>query len=128
FDTDRGAWIMPTTTPVQFQPDALRRSIARIVDLAPAHLALTHFGRVGDVARLATLFLGQLDAMVDLARSLGPGIDRHQALKEGLAEIHLRSLREHGVTAAESHLRQLLALDLELNAQGIAIWLARTRR
>ena len=128
FDTGRGAWIMPTTTPVQFQPDALRRSIARIVDLAPAHLELTHFGRVGDVARLATLFLGQLDAMVDLARSLRPAADRHEALKEGLAAIHLRSLREHEVTLDEARIRELLALDLELNAQGIAIWLARTQR
>jgi glyoxylase-like metal-dependent hydrolase (beta-lactamase superfamily II) len=126
FDTGRGPWIMPTTTPMQFQPEALRRSIARMLAFAPSHLHLTHFGRVDDVARLATLFLGQLDEMVALAKSLPRGPARHEVLKRGLEAIHLRSLRSHGVTLADERIRELLALDLELNAQGIAIWLDRT--
>jgi glyoxylase-like metal-dependent hydrolase (beta-lactamase superfamily II) len=125
FDTDRGAWIMPTTTPVQFQPEALRRSIARLLAFAPQRLLLTHYGRVGDVPRLATLFLGQLDAMVALARSLPVDKARHEALKCGLEAIHRRSLREHGVTLPDVRIRELLALDLELNSQGIGIWLDR---
>ena len=43
-----------------------------------------------------------------------------------LEAIHLESLRRHGVALADSRIRELLALDLELNAQGIAIWLDRT--
>jgi glyoxylase-like metal-dependent hydrolase (beta-lactamase superfamily II) len=126
FDTGRGAWIMPTTTPVQFQPEALRNSVARMVAFAPAHLQLTHFGRVGDVPRLAALFLGQLDAMVALARSLPANAARHSALKRGLGAIHRQSLREHGVTLADERIDALLALDFELNAQGLGIWLDRT--
>ena len=129
FDTAQGAWIMPTTTPVQFHPEALRRSIERIVALAPARLYLTHYGPVDDVPRLARLFLAQLDAMVGLATSVVPGLDRrerHERLRRGLAAIHRRSLREHGVALADERIDSLLALDLELNAQGIAIWLDRT--
>jgi hypothetical protein len=128
FDTERGAWIMPTTTPVQFQPEALRRSIGRLLEHAPRHLNLTHYGRVGDVPRLAGLFLAQLDQMVALAKALPAGKARHQALKDGLEAIFLRSLREHGVALCDERIRELLALDLELNAQGIAIWLNRTAR
>ncbi|HEX2540293.1 MAG TPA: MBL fold metallo-hydrolase [Caldimonas sp.] len=126
FDTGAGAWIMPTTTPVQFQPEALRRSVARIADRDPAHVYLTHYGAVGDVPRLAALLLAQLDEMVACALSLRSAPERHKALMEGLWSIHLRRLREHGVTLPEARIRELLALDLELNAQGIAIWLDRS--
>ena len=98
FDTAAGPWIMPTTTPVQFQPEALRRSIERMLAFAPEHIYVTHYGRVGEVPRLARLLLGQLDEMVALARSVAPGPDRHGALMRGLEAIHLKSLRAHGVT------------------------------
>jgi hypothetical protein len=45
---------------------------------------------------------------------------------DGLWSIHLSRLRAHGVSLPEARIRELLALDLELNAQGIAIWLDRS--
>ena len=105
FDTARGAWIMPTTTPVQFQPEALRRSIERILAFSPQQIFVTHYGPVGDVPRLADLFLAQLDEMVVLARSLAKAPDRHEALKRGLETIHLRSVRAHGVVLSDQRIR-----------------------
>ncbi|MEO8081646.1 MAG: MBL fold metallo-hydrolase, partial [Caldimonas sp.] len=49
FDSARGPWIMPTTTPVQFQPEALRRSIERMLGFDPESIYVTHYGQVGDV-------------------------------------------------------------------------------
>ena len=126
FDTGQGAWAMPTTTPVQFQPEALRRSMERMLAFAPQWLYVTHFGRVGDAVRLASLQLDQLEKMLALARSLPSGPSRHEALVRGFEAIHLRSLRAHGVALPDARIRELLTLDLELNAQGIAIWLDRT--
>jgi len=125
FDTASGPWIMPTTTPVQFQPEALRRSIERMLAFDPDWIYVTHYGRVGDVPRLAALLLGQLDEMVAFARTTSPGPDRHGALMRGLEAIHMNSLRAHGVTLSDTRIRALLGLDLELNAQGVAIWLDR---
>jgi len=125
-DTARGAWIMPTTPPTQFQPEALRRSIERMLSFSPWRMLLTHYGAVEDVPRLATLFLAQLDEVVAAARSLAGAPDRHATLKRALETIHLRRLREHGVTLPEARIRDLLGLDFELNAQGIGIWLDRT--
>ena len=126
FDTSAGPWIMPTTTPVQFQPEALRRSIERMLAFSPESMYLTHYGRIGDVPRLGDLLLAQLDEMVAAAKATTPGPDRHAALVRALDSIHLRSLRAHGVKMSDARIRELLALDLELNAQGIAIWLDRT--
>ena len=126
FDTAAGAWIMPTTTPVQFQPEALKRSVERIADLEPEQLFVTHYGRVTDVPRLTGLFLGQLEAIVAMARSVATAEHRHDVLKQGLEAIHMRSLHAHGVSLPDGTVRDLLALDFELNAQGIGIWLDRT--
>jgi glyoxylase-like metal-dependent hydrolase (beta-lactamase superfamily II) len=126
FDSAAGPWIMPTTTPTQFQPAQLRRSIDRMLAFAPECMFLTHYGRVAEVPRLAALLLAQLDAMVALAKSLPFGRQRHDELMRGLAAIHLASLRSHGVALPDARVHELLALDLELNAQGLAIWLDRT--
>ena len=96
-----------------------------MVALDPDWIYVTHYGRVGGVPRLAALLLGQLDEMVAFARTTSPGPDRHAALMRGLEAIHLKSLRAHGVTLSDARIRELLGLDLELNAQGIAIWLDR---
>ena len=128
FDTGAGAWIMPTSTPVQFQPEALRASIERMLAFAPSHMLLTHYGQVGDVQRLGALLLGQLAEMVELALAVPQGSARHAALLRGLEAIYLKRLRAHGVTLSDARIGELLALDLELNAQGIAIWLHRTRK
>ena len=126
FDTVAGAWIMPTTTPVQFQPEALRRSIARMLAFTPQQIYVTHYGRIREVPRLAALLLAQLDEMVAVAKATPTGPDRHRALMAGLERVHLRHLRDHGSALSHARIRELLALDLELNAQGIAIWLDRT--
>ena len=128
FDTPQGAWIMPTTTPVQFEPDALRRSIERMLAYRPECLYLTHYGRVTGVPRLAQLLLAQLDKMVALGLALPGDAQRHRALMEGLGAIHLRSLREQGSPLSDGRVRELLRLDNELNAQGIAVWLNRKNR
>jgi glyoxylase-like metal-dependent hydrolase (beta-lactamase superfamily II) len=125
-DTARGAWIMPTTPPTQFQPEALRRSIERMLAFSPRRMLLTHYGAVEDVPRLAALFLSQLDEMVAAARSLAGAPDRHATLRRALEAIHFRRLREHGVALPEARILDLLGLDFELNAQGIGIWLDRT--
>src|SRR5205814_2808706 len=49
FDTDQGAWLLPTTTPVQFEPGALRQSVLRMLSAQPRQMYLTHFGPVDEV-------------------------------------------------------------------------------
>jgi glyoxylase-like metal-dependent hydrolase (beta-lactamase superfamily II) len=128
FDTTAGAWIMPTTTPIQFEPEAMRRSVGRMVAYQPERMYLTHFAGVTNVPRLARLLLEQMDAMVELARSLPNDAARHASMARGFGEIHLKSLRMHGCPLPDAQILDLLALDLELNAQGMAVWLNRRNR
>ena len=78
---------------------------------------------------LGQLLLDLLDRTVTLSQELhqqhGATPQRHQALKEGLLHLYVHSLREHGCTLSVQEVSQALALDIELNAQGIAVWLDR---
>jgi glyoxylase-like metal-dependent hydrolase (beta-lactamase superfamily II) len=127
FDTAAGPWIMPTSTPVQFDPQALRHSIGRLLARAPRSMYLTHYGRVGDVQRLAGLLYEQIDAMVAIAERLRDAPQRHEALVEALTALCRSQLQRHGVAAVDDGLRAL-ALDIGLNAQGLAVWLDRPAR
>ncbi len=128
FDTAQGAWLMPTSTPVQFEPEAMRTSVQRVLAYTPECLYLTHYGRVTDVQRLGTLMLGLMDQMVAFARSLPNDAERHARMARRFGEICINSLREHGCELPDAQIHELLELDLELNAQGMAVWLNRRAR
>lgn len=128
FDTAAGPWILPTSTPVQFEPDAMERSVRRMLAEDPACLYLTHFGRVDDVQRLGRLLLDLLARTVEIAERLRAVPDRHAALKHELTTLYVDSLAAHGSTRPGAEVAALLAIDIELNAQGIAVWLDRPAR
>lgn len=125
FDTAAGAWILPTTTPVQFEPEHLKASVRRLLAADPACIYLTHFGRITDVARLGGHLLSLIDTMVDLARAAPAGETRLAALQAALQTLYVDSLRAHGCTLGRDRILELIALDIGLNAQGLAIWLDR---
>lgn len=125
FDTANGPFILPTTSPVQFDPPALHGSIERLVALKPDAMYLTHYGRVENVERLAVDLHAQIDAMVDLACAADGKPDRHAALMESLTDLYAARAAAHGWGQGRDALRQLLGMDIELNAQGLEVWLDR---
>jgi glyoxylase-like metal-dependent hydrolase (beta-lactamase superfamily II) len=125
FTNHNGRWILPTTTPVQFEPEPLKSSVRRLLAREPAGICLTHFGRIDDAQRLGAMLIGQIDEMVAIARRHQRSSDRHAALKRELAEVYGRWLAAHGFADVGAKLA-LLLLDIELNAQGIGTWLDRS--
>jgi glyoxylase-like metal-dependent hydrolase (beta-lactamase superfamily II) len=125
FDTARGPWILPTATPVQFEPEVLMASVRRLLAQQPRWIYLTHYGRVGDVPQLGQQLLDMLEQMMALGRREQASADRHGALKRGQLELFAASLAAHGCTMPRPAIAEVLAMDLELNAQGMAIWLDR---
>jgi len=128
FDTEAGAFIVPTTTPVQFDPEALHASIDRLCALSPQALYPTHFGRIDEVARLARDMHEQIDALVAIALACDGRDDRHEALKQSLEELFARRASRHGWNGSRQRLLELLGADIELNAQGLEVWLDRRKR
>ena len=127
-DGAHGAFILPTSSPVQFEPEAMQASIERMMAQSPQAMYLTHYGRVGDVARLAAEMHEQIDAMVSLAQACDGRPDRHEALVAALSDYYLERARAHGCALEEAAVLELLGMDIELNAQGLEVWLDRARR
>ena len=127
-DSDAGAFIIPTSSPVQFEPEALHASIERLMARAPVAMYLTHYGRVENPARLAAELHAQIDAMVAIARRCDDLPDRHDVLVAALGALYMARLRLQGNALDEAQVLRVLAMDIELNAQGLACWLDRDRR
>jgi glyoxylase-like metal-dependent hydrolase (beta-lactamase superfamily II) len=125
-DTARGPFLFPTTTPVQFEPDALKASIARLMQADPVAMFLTHYGRIEAEPELAQGLVDQIDAMVALARAAAPGPARHTTLRNALQAEYLGRIRTHGCTLDEHVIVEVIGMDLELNAQGLGVWLDRS--
>jgi glyoxylase-like metal-dependent hydrolase (beta-lactamase superfamily II) len=125
FDTADGAWALPSSTPVQFDPPALAGSIERLLATRPEAMYLTHYGRLGRPSRVAAQLQTQIAGMVEIGLRLRGAADRHAALKHALCALYLTSLAEHGWAGTADQATALLALDIELNAQGLAVWLDR---
>jgi len=121
---DGRAAIFPTTSPVQFEPAALHRSVDRILALDPAAVYVTHFGQVRDVERLGADMHRLIDAHVALARArVDAGTARHERLKRGLEQMVVAEGERQAWPLGRAQILELFATDIELNAQGLAIWL-----
>ncbi|MEH6420751.1 MBL fold metallo-hydrolase [Pseudomonas sp. CGJS7] len=126
FDSPRGPFVLPTSSPVQFEPEPLKASIRALLARDPAWVFLTHYGRVGDVQRLGAELIEQIDAMVSMARQAhAAGGDRHASLTAALADYYAARAAAHGSPLDDAQVRAALAIDVELNAQGLAVWLDR---
>ncbi len=128
FDTDQGAFILPTSTPVQFEPDALKASVARMLEREPQQMFLTHYSRVADVPRLARDLYEQIDAMVAIARKHAADADRHARIADDLAVLYTARAQAHGCTFVAAQVRELLEMDIELNTQGLEVWLDKQKK
>ncbi|MBT2745639.1 MULTISPECIES: MBL fold metallo-hydrolase [unclassified Lysobacter] len=126
FDSAHGPFIVPTSSPVQFEPEPLKASIRTLLARDPDWMYITHYGRIGDTQRLGADLIEQIDAMVRMAReaqSAGDGL--HARLTESLADYFVERAQAHASPISDEQTRAVLAVDVELNAQGLAIWLAR---
>lgn len=123
FDCAGRTFIIPTTSPVQFDQAALHASIDRLVALKPDAMYLTHYGRVEDVNRLAANLHPQIDAMVALAHAANGKANRHDVLVTSLTDLYAERAIVHGWTNGREALREVIGMDIELNAQGLEVWL-----
>jgi len=122
-DTENGAFIFPTTTPTQFDPDALNASIDRMMEKSPENMYLTHFGRVRDVAEMANRMKTGVRRFVEIAEALADDENRTENIEVAMMDWLLESTREHGVTLPEQQVREIVDNDVVLNTQGIEFWL-----
>ena len=128
FNVGGRAFIFPTTTPVQFDPEAMRASIARLMAASPRQMFLTHYSRVVDVEDCAERLLAMLDGTVAAALAHRDAPDRLRAITAALMTLYGDGARAFGVALPADKIAALLHDDAALNAAGLLAWLARPTR
>jgi glyoxylase-like metal-dependent hydrolase (beta-lactamase superfamily II) len=116
-----GRFALPSTSPTDYDGTEARRSIDKVLDLGVERAFLTHFGEVCDlevVAGQLRRWLDVSDALVQEAAGLASQ-EREELLRQRLAAEMDRAAAAVGLTLDDGD-RELLALDLRLNAQGLA--------
>jgi glyoxylase-like metal-dependent hydrolase (beta-lactamase superfamily II) len=126
FDVDGRPFIFPTTTPVHFDPDALCRSVDRLMSYRPRSIFLTHYAEVTQLGRLAREMKERVVAFADLGARYRDAPDRADKLRHGMFAMMATWLDAHGFARDDARRHWLLDDDIELNCQGIENWLDRT--
>ncbi len=126
-DAHGAPWVFPSTTPVQFDPDALHTSIDRIVARHPSAVYLTHFGQVREVQRHAADLHRLIDAHAALARESLELTDAKPFLAARIADlVHAEAARQRSA-APRALLDTLFGDDIGLNADGLLPYRERLR-
>ena len=127
-DTERGAFITPTTPPSQFDPDQLIASIDRMLAYRPESMYLMHFSRVTGVPRLGELLKPQVRELARIARAHAQDPNPAAGIRAAMRELWLELVRRHGCALSDAEIDQVLEGDLALNTQGLMVWLERLGR
>jgi len=123
-DTEGRQFIFPTTTPVQFDPAALYASLDRLLSYQPTRVYLTHYSELRDVPAKAARLRELIDAHLVVARrEEGRAGDRVARIRAGLVDLLLVEAQRFGCRLPSTQVLELFATDLDLNAQGLAVWL-----
>lgn len=129
FDVGGRQFVFPATTPVQFEPEAMHASIDRLLALKPGAVYLTHFGRVRDPVQVGGELHRLIDAYVAIAtRHRDAADERHQRINDDLTQLMLSEVSASGCALAAGQVIELLGSDIEINAQGLGVWLDTTAR
>lgn len=115
-----GRFAFASTSPTDFHAEEARRSVDRILALETRTACLTHFGELDELPTIA----GQLHRWIDVSDSLLQEVasveegERERFLFDALWREMERAAHERGLTLGRED-RELLSLDLRLNAQGL---------
>jgi len=102
----------------------MHASVDRILACQPRALYLTHFAQVTDVARLGADLHRLIDAHLAVAeRERDAGPERGARILTGLWALMDAEAARQGWRLSADQWREVLRMDIELNAQGLDYWL-----
>ena len=125
-NTKNGPFIFATTTPVQFDPDALIKSIQRLMSYQPRSLYLTHFGSIEASNKLAEQLIETINAFKQIAlNDKSTSENRVEHLQQKIKNYLLNRLERMGCENTLVDQINTIDNDTLLNAQGLDVWLTR---
>jgi glyoxylase-like metal-dependent hydrolase (beta-lactamase superfamily II) len=122
-DTAKGPYIFPTTSPVQFDPEAHHRSIDRLAERNPRYIYPTHFGRISYTSELADKMHAGVDAYVGMAEEAVRHDHPREQFETAMRDWLMEGARAHGCLHSDTDLAAIMDMDVKLNTAGLLHWL-----
>jgi hypothetical protein len=114
-------YILPSTSPVQFDPEALAKSINRIMDFKPERVCLTHFSAIKPTKKVANKLIESIHFVSDLAIKHADKNDAESIIYNNMMDYFLKGLNEIGFQNNDEA-KDRLSLDVQINTQGLIYW------
>ena len=120
-DHQDDVYILPSTSPVQFDPEALTKSINRIMDFKPERVCLTHFSAIKPTKKAVNKLIESVHFVSNLAIKHADKNDAESIIYNNMMDYFLKGLNEIGFQNNDVA-RDRLSLDVQINTQGLIYW------
>ena len=114
-------YILPSTSPVQFDPEALIQSINRIMEFKPERVCLTHFSAIKPTKKATNKLIESIHFVSNLAIKYADKNDSESIIYKKMMEYFLEGLNEIGFQNND-YAKDRLSLDVLINTQGLIYW------
>ena len=114
-------YILPSTSPVQFDPAALIQSINRIMEFKPERVCLTHFSAIKPTKKATNKLIESIHFVSNLAIKYADKNDSESIIYKKMMDYFLEGLNEIGFQNND-YAKDRLSLDVLINTQGLIYW------
>ena len=120
-DHNDQAYIFPSTSPVQFDPEELIKSIHKIMKYKPKRVCLTHFAAIRPTQKVVEQLIDGINFVSNLAKKYATEGDAEKVIQDKMMNYFLEGIEKIGYN--DLHLcRERLELDVKINTQGLIYW------
>lgn len=120
---DGNVTVFPSTTPVNFAPEKMLKSIDLILEHSPKVIYLTHFGAARNIYQMAGDLKRMLTGYIEIARKFAADPDRENLITQALNDYFVNEAILLGVKLDKKQIIDCAGLDMQINAQGLVVWL-----
>ena len=121
FDKGNEVYIFPSTSPVQFDPEALIKSIEKLITYRPKRVCLTHFSAIDPTNKVVDQLIDGIHFVSSLAKEYASHREAEEIIQDEMMSYFLKGVKKIGNDDLE-FCRDRLKLDVEINTQGLIYW------
>jgi glyoxylase-like metal-dependent hydrolase (beta-lactamase superfamily II) len=124
-DGPAGPFVFPSSTPIDFDPQAAKDSIKRIMSYKPEFAYLTHYSRITVSEQVEHELTQGIDFLVELADKFANDDDRSNAISAGMLQYIADRVAHYGGPTDKETISKVFGFDVRLNTMGLEVWLDR---
>ena len=114
-------YIFPSTSPVQFDPEELIKSIHKIMEYNPQRVCLTHFAAIKPTHKVVEQLIDGIHFVSNLAKKYATEDDAKLLIHNDMMSYFLKGFKKIGVKDLD-FCRERLELDVKINTLGLIYW------